>query len=229
MTKLWDDGSFYDPNFILLSIRAPFRTKNGYGWISENAANPTGDPDAVRRASARLGDERIIAAIDSFGDEYSVDDVETYVLGFAQAAPLAFYSAFKHPDVFAGVAVESGNLDSILNPPKSLRQAQYLDFYLSVGRDEDTNLVKSVRNTGEVLSGLGADVDVNVHDGGRVITWQSCRRMQNTFDLSNGEAPEDNFNAPGGGGLGPGEDDSSPFGGDETGLPGLPRLLAVAR
>jgi predicted esterase len=193
MIRLWDEGFFSDPNFILLAVRAPFKSKNGYAWISENAVNTTSDPDAVLRASARVADDRILEVLDDASDQYNVEDVEIYLLGFAQGATLAFYSAFKHPDVFAGVASESGNLDSILNPPRTLKAAKYLDIYLSVGRDEAPGNVAAVRRTGELFLKLDANIDLNVHDGGRALTWQSCRHMQNLFSLSNSDAPEDNF------------------------------------
>jgi predicted esterase len=201
MTALWDQQFFYDPNFILLSIRAPFRAKNGYAWMSENASNPTSDPYAVVRASAKVSAERILQTLDDFSEQYGVDDVEIYLMGFAQGAQTAFYTAFKHPDVFAGIASEGGNVDSILNPPKTLGKAGYLDIYMSVGREENPDFLDAVEQTADRFARLGSEIDFYVHDGGHVITWQSCRRMQNTFMLSNSDAPEDNFSGSSGGGL----------------------------
>jgi phospholipase/carboxylesterase len=187
--KFWDDGYFYDPDFILLSIRAPFQARSGYSWVSEAAGAPS-DPVQLRRASALAGEERILDILDEVLDQYAADEDEVYLLGYYQGALPAFYTALRHPDLFGGVAAEGGILDTLVNPPRTLKGAQYLDIYLSVGRDEGPSVVQGVSRVRDMLARAGATVRLNVHPGGNAVSYQSCRAMEDFYSISASEAPE---------------------------------------
>lgn len=187
--RLWDAGYYFEPNFILLAIRAPFRYKTGYSWVSE-------ERPSAQRAAARTGDERILDVLADFSEKYGIDEVETYLLGVGAAAPQAFYTVLHHPEVFAGVAAISGGPDTLLTPFKMLRKpARYLEFYLAAGREQPAGTVGLVRRTADVLAAAGAEIDLYLYDGSGPAPFPVYRRLQNSFSLSDGEVPEQEFSA----------------------------------
>ena len=181
--ELWDDGFFYEPDFILVTVRAPFLSEDGYAWFRSDEDD---DLDWVtrRRASAPAGDQRILDVIDEFEQQYLVDVDYRIVMGISQGANIAFYTALRHPSVFAGVAAIAGRLDTTLVSRRTLRNAIDLDVFLALGRDEGPRAVEAVAGDERLLLDNGAGVRLFMHDEGHVVNPASIRAMEEFFELT---------------------------------------------
>ncbi len=191
-SKLWDDGFFYEPNFILLSIRAPFKKKlGGYTWTTETDRIPYW---AERReASAPVCEKRIFEVLEQFKKKYNIESNEIYLWGLSAAAPMTYYVGLMNIDVFAGFAICSGLMDRPLLKKYMPDDLDGIDIYLSVGRDEGTGVVQSIQDAKEFLKKAGARVKLYIADGGHMLMPRECRIMQNFFGLCDTKAPEDNY------------------------------------
>ncbi len=189
-TLLWDNGIYYEPDFILLSIRGPFQGKDGYAWIVESDTLLE-DWNARRKASAQVCEKRIFDILDEFGENNTFDEDLIYLAGFSQGAMMALHIGLNNPDIFAGISAESGAYDTLMLPKTALDDIEGIEVYLAVGREEDSRVIKAIRNTEYLLTDAGARVMLYIHDGGHVITDVSCHKMQNFFALSLEDAPEE--------------------------------------
>lgn len=188
-TKLWDEGFFYEPDFILVSVRGPFQGKDGYEWFSQNKtliSNP------VQRgiASAPTCEEIVIKALAEFKEEKNIEPDLIYLLGFSQGATMALYIGLKNPDIFDGIAAISGNMDTFLLSASKIKDIEDMDIFLALGRGEGPRAVEAIKVTKSLLEQSGANVRLYLHDEGHVINASSCRAMQNFLSLSFEEAPE---------------------------------------
>jgi phospholipase/carboxylesterase len=190
ITSLWDNGIYYEPDFILLSIRGPFQAKDGYAWVVKSDTLLE-DWNARRKASAQVCEKRIFDILDEFGERNTYDEDLIYLAGFSQGAMMALYIGLNNPDIFAGISAESGAYDTLMLPKTVLEDIEGIEVYLAAGREEDSRVIKAMRNTESLLSDAGARVMLYIHDGGHVITDVSCRKMQNFFALSLEDAPEE--------------------------------------
>jgi len=192
--SIWDDGIYFEPDFILLSIRAPFQAKDGYAWVVESDTSLKGAHQR-RKASALVCERRIFDVLDEFKKKYKFEEELIYLIGFSQGAMMALHVGLKNPDVFAGISAESGGYDTLLLPVNALKDIGAMDIYLAAGREE--RLTEDMRNDEAILTNAGARVMLYIHQGGHIITVGSCRRMQNFLELSLEKAPEyDTLNLP---------------------------------
>jgi predicted esterase len=186
---LWDEGFFFEPNFILLSIRAPFKKKHGgYTWVTESDSIPYWIER--RKASAPVCEERILEILEDFGKNHKIEKYEIYLWGLSAAAPMAYYIVLNNPDVFAGLAIGSGLIDLHILSESMLEDLRGIDIFLAVGGDE--KISQSIKETKEVLEKAGARVRLEIGPGGHILTAKECRSMQNFFGLCDTKAPEDN-------------------------------------
>jgi phospholipase/carboxylesterase len=185
---IWDEHIYFEPDFILLAIRGPFKAQNGYAWVVESDTTLKGVRQR-RKASALVSEKRIFDVLDEFKKKYKFEEELIYLLGFSQGAMMALHVGLKNPDVFTGIAAESGGYDTLLLPVNVLKDIGAMDIYLAAGREE--RLTEAMRNDEAILTNAGARVMLYIHEGGHVITVGSCRRMQNFFELSLEKAPED--------------------------------------
>jgi phospholipase/carboxylesterase len=192
---VWDDHVYFEPDFILLAIRGPFKAQHEYAWVVESDTTLKGARQR-RKASTRVSEKRIFDVLEEFKKKYKFEEKLIYLIGYSQGSMMALHVGLKNPDVFAGIAGESGAYDTLLLPVKDLKDIEGMDIYLAAGREE--RLTQAMRNTEALLTKAGARVMLYIHEGGHIITVSSCRKMQNFFELSLGKAPEsDILNQPG--------------------------------
>lgn len=190
ITSLWDNRVYYEPDFILLSIRGPFQAKDDYAWVVESDTLLE-DWIARRKASAQVCEKRIFDILDEFGENNTFDEDLIYLAGFSQGAMMALHIGLNNPDIFAGISAQSGAYDTLMLPVTALEDIEGMEVYLAAGREEDSRLIKAMKITESLLSGAGARVMLYIYEGGHVITDVSCRKMQNFFALSLEDAPEE--------------------------------------
>jgi predicted esterase len=175
VTDLWDRGWFYLPDFIMVAVRAPFQSGSGFSWLKED---PAEEPASLVRRSARTSELAILDVLEQVEEEFSVDADWRFVSGLGQGAGVAFYTAFRHAELFQGVAGFGSGIDTVLFERRSLRGIRDMDVFADVPLDE------------ELLNQAGANVAVRESGPGQTLTPSALRAMQNFFGLAEEEAPE---------------------------------------
>lgn len=191
-TWLWDEGFFYEPDFILLSVRAPFKGKDGFKWLIKSGNNEV-EQLQFRRASARICEKRVLDALDEFIENKNFEPDLVYLLGLSQGSIISFYIGLMNADIFDGIATIAGYMDTTLFSEPKIDECEDMEIFLAFGRKEETQKVDAAKKTVNLLSKAGAKVRFYLHDEGHTINAQSCRAMQNFFELSLEEAPEDDI------------------------------------
>jgi len=187
---IWDWGFFYQPNFILASIRAPFRAEEGYGWTAKGASY-LDVPEAKRlERFAATAEQRIMAQLDTLSRRHNIDPDKVYITGASQGAAIAAYVFLKHPDVFAGLGLIVGNMDARISRMPAAGALEGMPVFLSVGEREGDQVVEAMEKTEQLFAEAGADVRFYLHPEGHVMTQPVIRAMQNQLGLSLSEAPE---------------------------------------
>jgi phospholipase/carboxylesterase len=190
--ELWDEGFFFEPNFVLVAVRGPFRATGGYGWFSSDPE--VSDVWQVRaRRSLRAVEDRVLETVCALQDSLGADPSSTYAIGFSQGGAAAFYVALRNPDVFAGAAAIAGNLDTSLAPLPSPDDVEGMCAFIGLGEDEGPRAVQAVRNSGRLLSDLGVETRVFLYPGGHVVSAACCHALENFFDLCSSPAPENDY------------------------------------
>lgn len=188
--EMWDGDMLREPDFILLTVRAPFTAGAGYGWLPEKRDSAAGSID-LRRSSARTGDARVLDVLDEFEQSYLVDPDFRTLLGIGEGANLAFYSALRHPDIFSSVAAVAGRLDTELGVERILGNADGLEVFLAFGRFAGERAVAAVTADQALLIRRGASVRLFLHDGPGDFNEAVADEMLEFFDLTLGGEPDE--------------------------------------
>jgi predicted esterase len=189
-TDLWDNVYFHEPDFILLSIRAPFRSGAGYAWFKPADDGEEMEPE-VRLARSALTDEAaILTVLDQFEEEHGLDEPLRYIAGFSQGAKIAFYVGLLNPAKFAGIASFAGSFDSTLVGDYWREGASDSRVFMAIGRGEGPNAVEAVTGQCDALRRAGASVKLYEHSEGHVINGASCHAFENFFEICLTHAPE---------------------------------------
>jgi phospholipase/carboxylesterase len=179
---LWNSRFFSDPDFILASVRGPFEADDGYAWFTQS--REVSDEWAVRaKRSVKAIEDRVLDAVAEAEESFEVDPDAIYVLGFSQGASAAFCVGLRNPDVFAGIAAIAGNLDTAIVDVRRLDEVDDMAAFIALGRGEGIRAVAAVQSSEALLSELGMDTDVFLHDGGHVITPEIVHEMQDFLGL----------------------------------------------
>lgn len=191
VTSLWDNVYFHEPDFILLSIRAPFRSGGGYAWFKPADDGEEMEPE-VRRARSALTDEAaILAVVEQFEEEHGLEDPLRYIMGLSQGANVAFYVGLLNPAKFAGVASFAGSFDSVLVGKYWRDGASDMRVFMAIGRREGPRALEAVRKQSEALREAGASIRLFEHGEGHVINGASCHAFENFFEVCLTHAPEE--------------------------------------
>ncbi len=184
ITELWDARFFYEQDFILLAVRAPFRADEGFAWFKPESDDDGLGRDERIRASAEACERRVLDAVVECEEQYPVNADNRYIAGFSQGANVAFYVGLRNRDLFQGIAAFAGRVDTVLTPYSSFGDLAGMEVFLALGRAEGDRAVEAVRGDEIEFRRAHAMVRLQLHDGGHVIRASSCRAMQNFFDLS---------------------------------------------
>jgi phospholipase/carboxylesterase len=179
---LWNNRFFSDPDFILASVRGPFRASDGYAWFTQSSE--VSDEWRVReRRSVKAIENRVLDAVEEAEDSFEIDPDAIYVLGFSQGAGAAFCVGLRNPDVFAGIAAIAGNLDTAIVDIDKLEDVSDMASFIALGREEGIRAVAAAQNSEALLRELGMDTRLFLHEGGHVITPEIVHEMQDFLGL----------------------------------------------
>jgi predicted esterase len=190
-TGLWDEGFFYMPDFILVSVRGPFNSTRGFTWYKPRGEGV--DASTRRNASALTCEQLILQVIAEVEQDYSVDPDSRILLGFSRGSSIAFFAGLRNPDVFSGIASISGVVDWAWAVEPTSENAAHLDVFIGIGRREGSAMMKSARRMTGKLRKAEANAKLDIHEEGHVIKSAQIRTMQNFFDIALERAPEDDY------------------------------------
>lgn len=173
---MWDQGIFVDPGFILLSIRAPFRTDGAYGWVP--ATDFSGDADD-RLAAAMTAEQQVLDILRDFEEQYSIDREWRFLVGFPGAATAALFTGLRHPEVFQGVAALAGLPDSSVVRSRRFQGIEDVDVFLSLEPDQ---VAAGIRDSA-ALDRAGAPAAL-FRQSGLGVTGEALQEMLRFFGLS---------------------------------------------
>ncbi len=191
-TSLWNEGFFYMPDFILVSVRGPFKSSGGYTWFGA-CRDPEIPPDRRHLAAALTCEERILDVVDEVEQQYSVDPARRIVMGFSMGSAIAYFAALRNPDKFTGLADMGGRPYQEITPEITADNAGTLSAFISMGTEESDGAVRASEKMADQLRRAGARVVYNTPELGHVISATEMRTFQNFFGLSLEHAPEDDY------------------------------------
>ena len=189
-TGLWRDGFFHEPNFILASVRAPFKGNRGYIWYPRNTKSKGIEGDDRWPRAMQTAEARVIAVCDSLSACYSIDPDRVHIVGASLGAAVAAFIYLRHPDVFSGLAMLAGYMNSTYVTMPAEGELADMPVFIAMGEAEGPRPREGARQNRSELAAAGADVRLFVHPEGHVITQPIIRAMQNHLGLSYSFAPE---------------------------------------
>lgn len=145
-------------------VRRPERPRRiGYGWYLYD-----GDRQALA-ASMAACDERLWTIVERAAAELGADPGRVWLAGFSQGAYQAQASACLHVDRVAGWIAQAGNFrpEYVGGDVPDLSGRQVL---LQHGRADAATPVERAEETAALFRSRGADVTLQLHDAGHVIT-----------------------------------------------------------
>ena len=191
-TWMWDDGVFYRPDFILVGVRAPFRSGAGYTWFGAGPGEKT-QTGKYEPAAALTDEQRILAVLAEVEQKYRIDPDSRIVLGVSQGACIAHFMVLRHPETFSGLADFGGRIHPAILPEVTSENAGHLEVFIGMGREEGGIALRATETSAEAFRKAGARVKYDLHDEGHVIKAEQVRAMENFFDLAASKAPLDDY------------------------------------
>ena len=106
---LFDLGSTFDPSFLVFSLQAPNKGRDGgYAWFNiQYLPNNQKTMDYPQAVESR---KKIMSFVSAACRAYGVDSTQVYFLGFSQGAIMCYELALSSPAKVAGIAALSGRL-----------------------------------------------------------------------------------------------------------------------
>jgi len=191
-TWMWDEGLLYKPDFILVGVRAPFRSNEGYTWFGSGPGEPA--PTGKRNIAAALTDEqRVLEVLADVEEKHRIDPESRIVMGLSQGASIAHFVVLRNPDLFSGLADFGGRVLPGILPEVTEENAGHLNVFIGMGREEGSVALDPARASADKFRKAGARVEFDLHDEGHVIKAAQVRAMENFFELGAETAPLDDF------------------------------------
>ncbi|HTR80248.1 MAG TPA: alpha/beta fold hydrolase [Bacteroidota bacterium] len=96
-------SQFFDPRFLVFSLRAPFPFEyGGYTYFTLNE-DGTADTDMYLESF-----NRVMKFVDGVRALSEVDPAKLFLVGFSMGTIMSYALSLAHPEKFAGVAAQSG-------------------------------------------------------------------------------------------------------------------------
>ncbi len=146
-------AQFLDSRFLLVSARAPYQFPNGgYTWYDlHDTAVPDHETfmDSYRRLSRFLDD--ILAG-------YPVDPATLLLFGFSMGTVMSYALGLTRPELFRGVAANSGYLPEVPWLTYAWRELSDTEFFIGHGTEDPVIPVTMARRARSLLESSGARV-----------------------------------------------------------------------
>jgi phospholipase/carboxylesterase len=102
---LLDLAQYFDPHFLIISVRALYRFPyGGYTWFNLDQNGTVNIDQLVNSRDA------LLRCLDDIQLKYHVDQSRLFLFGFSMGAIMSLTVSLSHPDRFKGVVSHSGML-----------------------------------------------------------------------------------------------------------------------
>ncbi len=154
---MWAFERALPPNALVVSVRAPFESGEGYGWFLPSAS---GRGDAGEEESARF--EESLSALREFvrrfPGEYPVDPNRIALMGFSQGAAMSYALLLSNPELIAGVAALAGFLPDPARQWAAPNRLVGKRVFIAHGLDDATMPVEAATRARGTMEFCGAEV-----------------------------------------------------------------------
>ena len=143
---------YFDPRFLVVSVRAPLPFAGGYTWF-DLAAVGDPEPDEFLASHARFGQ-----FLDEMRSSLPVDPERIFLLGFSMGSVMSLARALCRPAEIRGVVAHSGYLPEHSSLNFQWERLGGCRFYVAHGTLDPVIPVQFGRRAQALLSERGADV-----------------------------------------------------------------------
>jgi phospholipase/carboxylesterase len=174
----WIFARSASPDWLVISMRAPFAADQGYQWYIHDADNADdtdhaddhNNPEDFNKGLAALGH-----FIEKLPDVYPVDRTRMVLLGFSQGAAMAYAYGLHHP--ILGIAALCGFIPRYIG--HDLPPLDGLPILILHGTQDTTIPIKVARENRDRLQAAGADVTYQESETGHKVSAGEMRELTN--------------------------------------------------
>lgn len=149
--------SSFDPRFLVVSVRAPFRFPHGgYTWFDLDEQIGVNTDQIIEGCNA------LIRCLDEVQQKYSVDSKRIFLFGFSMGAMMSLAVSLSNPDQFRGVVAHSGMLMQDDKLKYRWNDLKGISFFIAHGKNDPIVPVDLGRQANQRL--LQADAKVVYHE-----------------------------------------------------------------
>lgn len=173
---MWAFASTLPPNALAISMRAPFESEGGYGWMVPD--EKAGTIPHERGGSLEHG----LAALDEFvrrlPGEFPVDTEKVSLVGFSQGAAMSYALALSHPPLVSGVAALSGDLPEQARRWVSPGRLKARPVFIAHGENDNVVPIEEAIGARDAMLLCGAAVTYRSYDIGHKLSAQGMRDLK---------------------------------------------------
>jgi phospholipase/carboxylesterase len=146
---------FLDPRFFILSVRAPYPFRDGFGGFTWYDVRDIATPDQQQfDASYKM----LIQFLDDIKRGYPLDVHRVFLLGFSMGSVMALAAGLTVPGVVRGIVAHSGYIPENTSLRFTLENLEGLSIFLAHGVHDPVVAIDFARRANELLSKSSADV-----------------------------------------------------------------------
>ncbi|HSH05598.1 MAG TPA: alpha/beta fold hydrolase [Anaerolineae bacterium] len=159
-------------HYLLVAPRAiKAESKDGFSWHMPTGQFPTLDQfDEATAALAHF--------INALPELYNADLNNLYLLGFSQGAAASIATALNNPDLVKAIACLVGFTPRDVDYLIPYQPLANLPIFMAVGTEDDTIPLDFARNSGEMLTELGADLTYEEYQTGHKLNAAGMRQLK---------------------------------------------------
>lgn len=167
-------ADYVDPRFFIISVRAPYKHKEGIGgytWydvreIGKDIGLP--NPQQFEESCHRL--EQFILDLKR---HYPVDGRRVFLLGFSMGSVISLVLSLTKPKMIRGVVAHSGYIREDTNFEFAWDRLQSLSVFMAHGTDDPVIPIHLARRAQELLKNSNADLTYREYPIAHTISEQS--------------------------------------------------------
>ena len=173
---MWAFDRALPPSAFVVSVRAPFESGEGYGWMLPSAG---GRGDAVEAENASF--EEGLAALREFvrrlPDAYALDASRIVLMGFSQGAAMSYALLLSNPELIAGVAALAGFLPDPARQWVAAKRLVGKRVFIAHGLDDAIVPVEAATRARGAMEFCGAEVTYHESKIGHKLSADGMRAL----------------------------------------------------
>jgi phospholipase/carboxylesterase len=146
--------SSFDPRFLSVSVRAPYRFPyGGYTWFDLDEQN------GINKIQLTKGCNALIQCLNEVQQRYPVDSNRIFLFGFSMGAMISLTVSLAYPQRFKGVIAHSGLLPKEEGLQYHWDDLQGISYFIAHGTNDPIVPVELSRQAHRRLLDAGAHVE----------------------------------------------------------------------